>query len=118
MDNFNPQDEMCFSKEIKYLLYKPKDYSNETPSSLLIFLHGAGEKGDDLELVKIHGPPKLLEGGVDLPFIVALNEWWSPSTRARAAYGNTEFTVYPEAEHDSWTETYENKRLNLSLIHI
>jgi len=26
-------------------------------------------------------------------------------------YGNTEFTVYPEADHDSWTESYENKRL-------
>jgi len=26
-------------------------------------------------------------------------------------YGNVEFTVYPEADHDSWTKTYENKRL-------
>ena len=26
-------------------------------------------------------------------------------------YGNAEFTVYPEADHDSWTETYENPRL-------
>ena len=71
MDNPSPQKVTCFSKEIKYLLYKPKDYSDETPSPLLIFLHGAGERGDDLELVKIHGPPKVIEGGADLPFIVA-----------------------------------------------
>jgi len=31
---------------------------------LLIFLHGAGERGDNLELVKKHGPPKLIEAGV------------------------------------------------------
>ena len=52
---------------------------------LLNFLHGAGERGDDLELVKKHGPPKLIEEGRDMPFIVAspqiaLNEWWNPST--------------------------------------
>ena len=85
MDNPKHQDETSFSKEIKYLLYKPKDYSDDSPSPLLIFLHGAGERGDDLELVKIHGPPKLIEGGADLPFIVAspqvsLNEWWSSGT--------------------------------------
>jgi len=26
-------------------------------------------------------------------------------------YGNIEFTVYPEANHDSWTKTYENPKL-------
>ena len=28
-----------------------------------------------------------------------------------AAGGNVEFTVYPEAQHDSWTETYDNPKL-------
>ena len=28
--------------------------------------------------------------------------------RALEPYGNVKYTVYPEAEHDSWTETYEN----------
>ena len=27
--------------------------------ALILFLHGAGERGDNLELVKKHGPPKL-----------------------------------------------------------
>src|SRR5436190_21976272 len=27
---------------------------------LMIFMHGAGERGDNLEMVKKHGPPKLV----------------------------------------------------------
>ena len=29
----------------------------------------------------------------------------------KAAGGNVEFTVYPEANHDSWTATYDNPKL-------
>jgi predicted peptidase len=29
----------------------------------------------------------------------------------KACGGNVQFTVYPEAEHDSWTETYNNPQL-------
>jgi dipeptidyl aminopeptidase/acylaminoacyl peptidase len=29
----------------------------------------------------------------------------------RAAGGDVRFTVYPEAEHDSWTQTYDNPEL-------
>lgn len=38
---------------------------------LLIFLHGSGEAGNDLEKVKIHGPPQLVQARPDFPFIVA-----------------------------------------------
>jgi acetyl esterase/lipase len=27
----------------------------------------------------------------------------------KRAGGNVQFTVYPEAQHDSWTETYNNR---------
>ncbi len=68
--------------ELDYLLYLPKDYDAKDKWPLLVFLHGAGERGDDLELVKKHGPPKLVEDGKDLPFIVVSpqcpsGEWWS-----------------------------------------
>src|SRR5262245_8694670 len=53
-----------------YLLYLPKDYDQKEQWPLLIFLHGSGERGDDLELVKKHGPPKLIAAGKDFPFIV------------------------------------------------
>jgi predicted peptidase len=57
--------------EFNYLLYLPKDYGKGGKESpLLLFLHGAGETGSDIEKIKVHGPPKLLAAGKDLPFIV------------------------------------------------
>ena len=57
--------------KLDYLLYLPQGYaadgSHEWP--LVLFLHGAGERGNDLSLVKRHGIPKLVEGGKHLPFI-------------------------------------------------
>jgi predicted peptidase len=65
-----------------YLLYLPKDYGEENKTwPLMLFLHGAGERGSDLNRVKKHGPPKLIEQGKDLPFIVVspqcpAGQWW------------------------------------------
>jgi len=55
---------------MNYLLYLPKDYEQKDKVPLLLFLHGAGERGDNLELVKVHGPAKLVEKGKDFPFVV------------------------------------------------
>lgn len=44
---------------IRYWLYLPAKHDGKTKLPLLLFLHGAGERGDDLEVVKKHGPPKL-----------------------------------------------------------
>ena len=188
--------------EINYLLYLPKDYANQESWPLLVFLHGSGERGDNLDLVKKHGPPKLIAEGKDFPFIVASPQCpkgksWEPvelialldelgskykvdadrvyitglsmggfgtwrlaavaperlaaivpicgggesfTTRSFASLpvwafhgakdgavplersqvmidalkkngGNPKFTIYPDAEHDSWTETYANPEL-------
>ena len=187
-----------------YLLYLPKDYSKDAAQKwpLMIFLHGSGESGSDVEKVKSHGPPKLIAAGKEFPFIVVspqspgggwnvevmnglLDEiiskykvdedrvyltglsmggygtwaWVQDSPRRFAAVapicgGGTprrvralknmpiwvfhgakdptvpikeaqdmvdalkkadavevKFTVYPEAGHDSWTETYNNPEL-------
>lgn len=57
--------------EMQYLLYLPPDYESRAAEwPLLLFLHGAGERGDDLELVKVHGPPKMIAQGMDFPFVV------------------------------------------------
>lgn len=37
---------------------------------MLVFLHGSGERGNDLEKVKVHGPPKLIAQGRPMPFVV------------------------------------------------
>lgn len=68
---------------LKYLLYLPQDYAAKPAWPLVLFLHGAGERGDNLAAVTIHGPPKLIEAGQHFPFIVVApqcpnNRWWEP----------------------------------------
>jgi predicted peptidase len=190
-----------------YLLHLPQDYENKDSWPLMLFLHGAGERGDDLELVKKHGPPKTVETDSSFPFVLVTpqckaNRWWEPifltallddisanykidkdriyvtglsmggyGTWSLAAHtpkrfaaivpicgggdpnwapalahlpvwvfhgakdkvvklehsqkmadalkehgGNVKFTVYPEAEHDSWTQTYDNPELYTWLL--
>jgi len=187
------------SVQMNYLLYLPEGYDQQDAWPLVLFLHGAGERGDNLDLVKKHGPPKLIAEGKHFPFIVVSpqcpkNRWWEPfelktllddivqrykvdedrvyltglsmggfGSWSLAAYapkrfaavapicgggepiltslyrkvpfwvfhgakdpivplersqvmvdalkrrkGNVKFTIYPEAGHDAWTETYNN----------
>lgn len=172
----------------------------------MLFLHGAGERGNNIELVKKHGPPKIVETKTDFPFILISpqcpkGQWWSDETQLeflsqlldfllpklrvdrnriyltglsmggygtwalaikrpytfaaiapicgggdpvqvckikqvpvwvfhggkdktvpiknsremvdalRACGGNVKFTIYPQAYHNSWTETYNNPDL-------
>ena len=56
------------SQSYKYLLFLPEDYNKITRQwPLILFLHGAGERGDDLEKVKTHGPPKIAPLTKDFP---------------------------------------------------
>ena len=66
------QHEAKQSVSIQYLLYLPEDYDTKKDAKwpLLVFLHGAGERGDDIERVKVHGPPMLVEKGKHFPFII------------------------------------------------
>ena len=57
------------------LLISPPDGYDADPSRrwpVLVFLHGAGERGDDLELAATHGPLKERRAGRDLPFVIAV----------------------------------------------
>jgi predicted peptidase len=189
----------------KYLLYLPEGYGQKGKKwPLMMFLHGAGERGDNLELVKKHGLTKLIEQGKKFDFIIVSpqcpeHQWWPakadvliamlsdieskydvdtdrvyltglsmggfgswtlgccfpqrfaaiapicgggekllapamknlpiwafhgakdpvvPLIRSQemvdavnAAGGNAKLTVYPNAEHDSWTQTYNDPTL-------
>lgn len=59
-------------QELRYLLYLPADYQGDTQRRwpLLVFLHGAGERGSDLAKVAVHGPPKVAPGMTNFPFIL------------------------------------------------
>jgi len=82
------QTKAAASGRIAYLLYIPPDYAKATePWPLVLFLHGAGERGEDLEKVKKHGPPKLAARGKQWPFICVspqcpAKSWWPKETEA------------------------------------
>lgn len=46
--------------EIYYLLDIPEGIKNDKKKPLLIFLHGAGERGKDHQLIKVQGIPKYI----------------------------------------------------------
>ena len=82
------QSEKNFEKTIektiqcKYLLFLPEDYGQTDKKwPLMLFLHGAGERGSNLDLVAKHGPPKIVKEKKDFPFIVVSpqcpsDQWW------------------------------------------
>lgn len=68
-----------------YWLRLPPGYDAEpaTHWPLVVFLHGSGERGDDLQLVLRNGPPKFIDQRPDLPFILvspqaAAGGGWNP----------------------------------------
>lgn len=55
-----------------YLLFLPDGYGADTKKRwpLILFLHGAGERGSNVWLVAKHGPPKIDTSASNFPFIV------------------------------------------------
>jgi predicted peptidase len=55
-----------------YLLFLPREYDRNKSKHwpLILFLHGAGERGTNLARVKVHGPPKIIQDQPDFPFVV------------------------------------------------
>lgn len=192
-----------------YLLTLPDGYNADPDQRwpLLVFLHGSGERGDDIDLVRTQGLPREIDSGRRLPFVIVApqcpaDEWWNlpaveafitdtiqrhridpdrvyltglsmggfgtwalaarhperyaaiipicgggetkwaprlrdlpiwafhgaldrvvPLKRSQdlidaiiAAGGSARLTVYPEAAHDSWTETYANEEIYTWLL--
>ncbi len=82
-EHFQKTATVKISIDYPYLLHIPKSKSTAIDGQLplLIFLHGSGERGHDFELLKKHGPPKIIESGADFPFITLtpqcpLNQRW------------------------------------------
>ncbi len=73
--------------EAQYLLHLPKGYepAGRKKWPLLLFLHGAGERGSNLVNVAVHGPPKIVKKRADFPFILVspqcpANQVWADET--------------------------------------
>jgi len=69
-------------RKLDYFLSLPMQYASEEADwPLILFLHGAGERGDDLQLLKKHGIPRIVSEMPDFPFITISpqcpeNDWW------------------------------------------
>jgi hypothetical protein len=60
-------------KQIPYLLYQPKSYftNQREELPLVVFLHGRGERGNDLEMLKRQALPKMIaEENTEYPFLM------------------------------------------------
>lgn len=67
--------------DLGYLVAEPAA-SEGAPWPVVLFLHGAGERGTDLDLVTLHGLPKLVADGQDFPFLLVApqcrsDSWWT-----------------------------------------
>lgn len=81
---------------LNYLLYLPPGYEKaEKPFPLILFLHGSGESGDNLDKVKVHGPPKIVEKKNDFGFIVV-----SPQSPRGGWRADKLLTLLDEVEKD------------------
>jgi len=72
------------SYQLPSLIYLPSDYGIDPKREwpLILSLHGAAARGDNPNAVLKYDLPRLLEDGVDYPFIVVsplcpVNTWWS-----------------------------------------
>lgn len=60
------------TQKTRYLVDLPTDYAKGKAKKwpLVLFLHGSGESGDDLNVLRRHGLPKLVAQGQRFPFIL------------------------------------------------
>lgn len=65
------ESEVGKTEALDYLIALPGGYKKGGEAvPLILFLHGAGERGSDLDKVKLHGPPKMVEQGHDFGAVV------------------------------------------------
>lgn len=74
--------ELALRVDLPYLLHVPRGPAPTGGWPLVLFLHGSGERGRDVDLLRLQGLPKRLDEGLDLPAIVVapqcpLGDVWS-----------------------------------------
>ncbi len=81
------EQQTVVTENLKYYLYYPQDYeiNPDKRSALLLFLHGGGEAGANLEDLQINGPPKMIAEGKQFPFLIL-----APQHPHKRKFWNTE----------------------------
>ena len=75
MKNYSTSDDKITTQlslpyYLSYRSYFPENYEErKTKLPIVFFLHGVGERGEDLDLVEANGIPKLIKNGKNFPFI-------------------------------------------------
>jgi predicted peptidase len=74
---------------LEYLVALPKGYDADKDKHwpVVLFLHGGGERGDDLSKVRKWGPPAMIDKGHEFEAIVVspqcpADSWWEAQTHA------------------------------------
>lgn len=91
------QKEVTTPGQLPYLLYEAADVAKPYP--LILYLHGAGERGRDLRLLTRQELPKKLEREA-LPFLVVspqcpAGEWWTEHIEDVSALLDHVLQTYP-----------------------
>ncbi len=62
------------STSLKYIVTAPTDFDKQEESlPMIVFLHGAGERGDDLEKLKVYCIPKIFTNNPDTERVITLS---------------------------------------------
>lgn len=64
--------EPSIRKDLKmnYLLAVPEDLKEDEKLPLIVFLHGAGERGQDPQKIKVHGIPRMVDNGLNVRAVI------------------------------------------------
>jgi len=90
MQSMHFQKQLMRQAALQYFLYLPPDYADRSDVPFVLFLHGGGERGSDLQMLKANGIPRLIAEGQEFPFIMAapqcpLPDRWSDQIDPLAA---------------------------------
>ena len=72
---FHSVEKPSFS--LQYILAKPDDLKPDEKLPLVVFLHGAGERGTDINDIKRLGIPKYLDGGLPIRAVILAPQLFS-----------------------------------------
>jgi len=112
--NTGQQPHTSEKAKINFLLYLPDEYGTDSQQKwpLILFLHGMGERGNNLDYLKVGGLPKKLESDKDLPFVVV-----SPQIESQDGYwsaSETTDSLFTLLEEIQATYSIDRERIYLT----
>lgn len=100
--SFLPEQFIREGDTLKYRILYPEGFSEDKKYPLVLFLHGAGERGDDNELQLTHGKDLFLQNS-EFPAIVLFpqcptDQYWAKIDYEESPEGNRNFSFINDGE--------------------